>query len=56
MSALGDAKEKIKQTVENVIDGPHHEKAAGEPSDFSQDIRHGGGETPGSAATPSDDV
>jgi hypothetical protein len=56
VSALGDAKDKIKQTFENVRDGLDHQKGPGEPSDFNHDVPHGGGETAGSAATPSDDV
>ena len=56
MGALDDAKSKVEHVIDEVKDKLHHDKAAGEPSDFSQDIRHGGGETPGTAATVPDDV
>jgi hypothetical protein len=56
MGALDDAKSKIQHVVDEVKDHLPSKKTDSEPSDFSQDIRHGGGETPGSSAIAPDDV
>ena len=60
MGAVEDAKNKVEHLVEEVKDHLPHKKAGSEaesePADFSQDLRHGGGETPGSSAPVPDDV